>query len=86
MLCDTVMAVKENAPGNYKGPSNATSVFDADLQAIKDQDYAAVEVPRWVPTRQAKHSIHARLASRRTSLRSWTFGKGHSGRWRAENA
>ena len=56
MLCDTARAINSASTlgTNGSAPTSPISVYDADLQAWKDQNFTAVEVPWWVPTRQAK--------------------------------
>ena len=60
ILCDTAKAVAAGvSTNNATGPSLASGVSTADQQALADGDYSAVEVPWYVPTRQAK-TFHPR--------------------------
>ncbi|KAF1985972.1 SGNH hydrolase [Aulographum hederae CBS 113979] len=73
MLCETAQAAALQPEPGYEGPNNA-SLINAELAMLARGEFEAVDVPFYIPTRDAK-TFHPRslgqLAYRDAVLRVW---------------
>lgn len=78
MLCASAIAVSQGSgDGNFSGPNLATEVFNHDQAALAAGNFSAIDVPWFVPTRQAK-TFHPRslghLAYTKAIMDVWLDG------------